>query len=344
MANDKDNDASNLSPTSIVIKQTGLPSTLKGHAQRLLMRWLAGALANPYFQTIRDNLDTMEGRSRVSMMMAEEVGRQAIADPEQLERAKARFLSEVSRKQGNVEAIASLTAEKIEEAPTSSTPEPSAEPSPDWMNAFTREAEDASSDELRERLASILAGEIQKPGTFSRSTLRLIGEIDREILIKFQEVLQNRIGNRVYAPDEWSSGRMYLIGLEMLEHGLINSNMSSNSFTISDSKKEAITGNEYGVVVTFSDRVIANSFQIWTLSRSGLEISNLLEKNDERIPLKLLASKMNKTGIEEIYLGKIVEQIDTSKVIRQEITLFPDDIASRRKSITTHDSKFKFGL
>ena len=58
-----------------------IPNTIRGRFQRLALKWLAGGIAHPYIREVRDNLDTLEGRSKVNMMLAEEVGRQALGDP-----------------------------------------------------------------------------------------------------------------------------------------------------------------------------------------------------------------------------------------------------------------------
>lgn len=50
----------------------------------------------------------------------------------------------------------------------------------DWLNTFENEACQKSSEEMQERFARILAGEIKRPGSFSIRTIKLLGEIDSE--------------------------------------------------------------------------------------------------------------------------------------------------------------------
>ena len=48
----------------------------------------------------------------------------------------------------------------------------------DWLNTFENEACQKSSEEMQERFARILAGEIKRPGSFSISAIKLLGQID----------------------------------------------------------------------------------------------------------------------------------------------------------------------
>jgi hypothetical protein len=50
----------------------------------------------------------------------------------------------------------------------------------DWLNAFDNEACQKSSEEMQERFARILAGEIKRPGSFSIRAIKLLGQVDSE--------------------------------------------------------------------------------------------------------------------------------------------------------------------
>ena len=50
----------------------------------------------------------------------------------------------------------------------------------DWLNTFENEACQKSSEEMQERFARLLAGEIKRPGSFSIRTIKLLGQIDSE--------------------------------------------------------------------------------------------------------------------------------------------------------------------
>jgi len=50
----------------------------------------------------------------------------------------------------------------------------------DWLNTFENEACQKSSEEMQERFARILAGEIKRPGSYSIRAIKLLGQIDSE--------------------------------------------------------------------------------------------------------------------------------------------------------------------
>ena len=56
----------------------------------------------------------------------------------------------------------------------------------DWLNTFENEACQKSSEEMQERFARILAGEIKRPGTFSIRAIKLLGQIDSETALIFR--------------------------------------------------------------------------------------------------------------------------------------------------------------
>ena len=78
--------------------------------------------------------------------------------------------------------------------------------SADWLNYFGDFAEKASSEELQSLWGKILAGEIRKPGSFSRKTLRFIAELDQESAQIIQDNLKyiysNGNNNVIFKTDD----------------------------------------------------------------------------------------------------------------------------------------------
>ena len=56
----------------------------------------------------------------------------------------------------------------------------------DWLSTFENEACHKSSEEMQERFARILAGEIKRPGSFSIRTIKLLGQIDSNLASIFK--------------------------------------------------------------------------------------------------------------------------------------------------------------
>lgn len=313
----------NGNPLAPIINGTNLPNTLKGKAQRIFLRFLAGSLAHPYVREVRQNLDDMDGRSRINMMVAEEIGRQAIADPAFVERAKARLLGDTLQKQENLESVLILANQKIEQKIDENLEKfEEKEPSQDWINSFTREAELASSDELRDRLAGILAGEIKSPGSFSRSTIRTIAEMDQDLLQNFSRALRYRLSDAILTEESWSSGEMFAIGTALEDAGLI----SGTSGFIHKELKASHDGNIFLIIAATAIVIKTNpgweiQLSCWLITKVGQQIASLLDHPSNVDQLKLAVDRINKTEIKSIYLGTVVN--DGKNIIHNQ-QLWPD--------------------
>jgi hypothetical protein len=295
------------------LNATGVPATLKRKVQRAIFRFIAGGMGSEYWTQIRDNLDTMEGRTRVNMMLAEHVGKQAIADPQIVERAKARFLGDLARRQENVEAIARLANDSIEASPDAEQEEPAGapEPSEDWMNAFIREAENASSNNLRQRLANVLAGEARKPGTFSRATVRFIAEADKETLEAYTNLLKYRFGDAIFIDKTWQSGERFNQG-SLLEDAGILSGVTGTTHKVLDmgERTQLIMPAEKLALVFEGALGTKHSPSCWLITRLGMEVASLLPPTDEVFAANHVAKIMPKSGITSIWIGALVLRED----------------------------------
>lgn len=305
-----------------IINATSLPSTLKGKAQRIFLRFLAGSLAHPYVREVRQNLDDMDARSRINMLVADELGRQAIADPAFMERAKARLLGETFQKQENLESVLIAANAKIEQSAEADAGIGENEPSQDWINSFTREAELASSDELRERLAGLLAGEIQNPGSFSRSTIRTIAEMDQELLQQFSRALEFRFTNVILTEQGWTSGEMFAIG-SALEHAAL---ISGTGGFVHKEFKANEAGDAFltilpNLLVIKASPSLQKQLSCWLLTKVGLQIASLLPTKSATDQLKLAASRLDKTGIDTIHLSRLLDGSTFATHLQQ---LWPD--------------------
>ena len=298
----------NDNPLAPIVQATNLQNTLKGKAHRIFMRFLAGSLAHPYVREVRQNLDDMDARSRINMMVAEEIGRQAIADPAFMERTKARLLGETIQKQENLESVLVAANKKIEQTVgTDAEGIGESEPTQDWVNSFTREAELASSEELRNRLAGILAGEITNPGTFSRSTIRTVAEMDQEILQQFSRALQYRFSDAILTEDNWNTGEMFAIGVA-LEHAALISGTSGYIHKQIKANDEgnaflAISGNSLVIKMRSG---LEKQLSCWLMTKVGQQIASLLDHPSPVDQLRMVAKRLDKNQVSAIYLGRII--------------------------------------
>ena len=80
----------------------------------------------------------------------------------------------------------------------------------DWFDVYRREATDRSEGELRQAFVRILAGEIERPGTFSVRTLRVLGMLDRGNCVAFPQsgFREHKVGDPIHGwATEWLSPR-----------------------------------------------------------------------------------------------------------------------------------------
>jgi hypothetical protein len=103
----------------------------------------------------------------------------ATEDPALIDRAVERWTRQLGKRQSARESVAARTLALLAE--TGIPPEAEA-PSEEFMGLFEDVAEKASSEELADLLARILAGEIRKPRSVSRRTLQIAAILDAEIV------------------------------------------------------------------------------------------------------------------------------------------------------------------
>ena len=301
--------------TSDVAKATGLPAVAKGKVRRWLLKLVGGTLGAEIVEEARRNLDTTAGRSRVNALLAEEVARRAISDPDIMDRATARFLSDEFRKQENREAIAKATIEELggsDPEPDSGSPIPddtaTTEQEEDWLNTFSRFAEDASSERMQRLWARVLAGEIRKPCSFSPSTLRFVSELDQQTAEAFKRLAPYVLHDFVVWDEEWRTGEKFTLALELENAGILAG--SAGTFH----RKYSGLGDRTGIVARDDRYGLAGAapnhvevtVQALLLTKVGKELLPLVGPIDIRPGLRKLADLLREGGFVEIWLGDVV--------------------------------------
>ncbi|MCA0033528.1 DUF2806 domain-containing protein [Mesorhizobium sp. B263B2A] len=118
-------------------------------------------------------------------------------DPEFAERAMHGHLGSVFAKQANKDAVVDKAVEDLRRQPPSEIDSASGGDKLDdaFINRFERYAEEATSDELREKWGRVLAAEIRKPNSFSGKVLRVIDELDPQTAKLFERLCECRLYN-----------------------------------------------------------------------------------------------------------------------------------------------------
>ena len=89
-------------------------------------------------------------------------------------RAAARFIEEETRKQLHMESIVFKAIQDVDSnAPTDDVED-------DWITNFFDKCRSVSDDEMQGLWSRILSGEANSPGSFSRKTVNLVADLDKE--------------------------------------------------------------------------------------------------------------------------------------------------------------------
>jgi len=228
------------------------------------------------------------------------------ADIDREQRAIARFTSNEVRKQENLDAIAAKIQEELM-APDISTQDEgtrddSARIDPDWLNKFTNYAAEATSEQLREMWAKIAAGEIRRVGSFSRSTLRVISELDAEVAAKFQNLMINRLHEGIL-PRPAGITNQELFDLSLLEEvGLLQSINGELEHSVPVRDGACVYYNGSAGLKVVVDHPL--SITIAMITRVGREICSILPPEPDDRSLRYIATMLPEGS--RIELGKLV--------------------------------------
>lgn len=213
-------------------------------------------------------------------------------DPEFAERAMCGHLGSVFARQENKDAVVNKAVEDLRRQPPTDQESASGGDNLDetFINRFERYAEEATSDELREKWGRVLAAEIRKPNTFSGKVLRIVDELDPETAKLFERLcecrLEKAIPKSLFGNLNFTEGaRLAAAGL-LVEPGLGQVRRSTD---ISDSAGVSLLfwafGN-LGVAITKTDFVPQppvfqesdgrQGLPIYILTDAGHAISSIL--------------------------------------------------------------------
>ncbi len=206
------------------------------------------------------------------------------------ERASARAEFKRIRQQANIESIAAKTAKFLPAQVSTEAVDP------DWSYGFFEECQDTTNNELQELWAKILAGEVTRPGSCSKKTLRIVRQMEKSDAERFTRfcalVVDTNLASFALAPE----GRGFLpFGLSAFDL----SELGQLELLISDNVSTEITeGFHFGyfgqlVVVRVPDsRIVRLPFV--PLTERGKELRRVcdIRKNSSLLPY--LAERIRK--------------------------------------------------
>lgn len=176
---------------------------------------------------------------------------------------------------------------------------------PDWMNQFYDYSGSASTEDLKNLWARVLAGEIINPGSFSKTTLRFINEIEKVSAEKFQYICHNFLLGGIFSKPKKLAGEPFLSFLFLEEIGLVSGVNANLSYTPDDSGGHiGIYGEKYILIA----RKVSNvdlSIPVIKLTPTGRELVNIVGHPEAHVEKSLLidAAKKWKPHVDNVRIG-----------------------------------------
>ncbi len=190
---------------------------------------------------------TSDARVQAIKTSGAAIASQLQVPPAYVEAASLKYAERIVGRQKNLDAIVSTAAGELARLLPSGLevdPVGSAEISDDWLNTFEAEAENMSSDYMRTVFGKLLANEVKRPGAFSRRSVKILGQMERqeaEIFARFCSLaVQFEVDGKVL------SGLLMTLGEDVEVNGLSRYGLDYRSL---------MTLIDYGLVLgTFSGR------------------------------------------------------------------------------------------
>ncbi len=135
-----------------------------------------------------------ESRIKITEAVNAQIVQQIKVDPEFPQRASNTFAKKILREQYNLEKILGFATDILKRKKYDNSTNQQAESETeksiddDWFNIFEKEASQKSTEEVQRRFARVLAGEIEKPGSYSIKAVKTLGELDQEAATLFKKL------------------------------------------------------------------------------------------------------------------------------------------------------------
>jgi hypothetical protein len=175
---------------------TSIPAPIRRNAFKAFGQLCTAAIEIPvaYLEGVAaEKRAETQARVKIISTSAEQIAAQVEVDPEYARAAVKRYGQKIVRERVNLDKVSETAARQIQQDAASASAEQNTttETAPindDWLNHFEEEASQKSSEEMQLLFGRILAGEIQRPSSFSIKTVKLLGELDSGAAKLFQHL------------------------------------------------------------------------------------------------------------------------------------------------------------
>jgi hypothetical protein len=249
--------------------------------------------------------DTTAARSTVAAILAKGVAENALQDPVVMQAAAEIYMPNIIRKARNKVQVAQLAIEHASENEAGDAD--AVAPDDDWMNAFIRFSEDASSERLQDMFGRILAGQVVRPGSFTLATLRIVAELDQSVAQDFSLAWERSVGTAVDYSSDFQLGDWFARWKRLAEVGLMadshtiqflpeyNPKLDGNSLW-----SPMVAGKSH-LLVHFPKNCTANWKHI-DFTRVGCQIGSILAPPDYEANMRNAGKRLVDQGVSRVEL------------------------------------------
>ena len=135
-----------------------------------------------------------EARIKIRDEITTQIVQQMKVNPEYARRAANKFAGKIIREQRNLDDVSAIAVDELNaEQPASSINQHANNDdeqtiNDDWLNTFEEEARQISTEEMQTLFGRILAGEIRNPGSYSKRTVKILGDLDQNTAALFKKL------------------------------------------------------------------------------------------------------------------------------------------------------------
>ncbi len=241
-------------------------------------------------------------RSKIITSAQIDCGDKELKSVKLTERADRRIMNLELRRQQNIELIiekaGSVLQDKVSDKPVS----------PDWIAYFFSACQDVRDDKVQRLWARILAGEVVKPGSYSRRTIETLRVIDHTDACLFELICNyvmswdsenlrfipstiatnSYIASKGLAVDRFS----HLIKMGFLQDGLIKNLEDGQTINLEYIDRTYVLENPKS-----TNLLGYKSILIWNLTDVGCEIYQLCDHNLDKGYISSLANGLEEKGL-----------------------------------------------
>jgi len=297
---------------SVAITETGIEAKAKSRFVAAVDR-LLGSAADWGSAHIEARTARRSAKTKGEVQLIEAVTQYGVeklgADPAYAERAFARHFEKVLAGQENLDGVVRHAADQLRiTPPTEAESKDDAELSEQFLDRFETYAEEATSEELRERWGRVLASEVRRPGTFSAKVMRIVDELDSQTARLFEQFCENLIGEHVptvlHGEIPFSTRRLLVAAGLLVDPGveghlakfiLVNTDESGDFYTrmgeivfeissYSETKKGPLFGDRYSAIGVTPDFL---GIPVYILTNEARAIATMLPRDELGLSLKL---------------------------------------------------------